>query len=465
MSVSSAASAERLATAPPHRGEAGRGWRRLAQLAVVALWAGALSLIGVTVVWGRRLQREAPEIFLGAAPLVGRNFRDGWDWRFGPAIVVAAVLAGLVVVAVGRGWLDRWRSSTVVGAAALAATAFAVTLAALDGSGGLRHGAEHESEYWAGLASFPPAGEFVRSFVERIDGYSVHVRGHPPGFVVLLMALDRIGLGSLWVAVGVSVVSVAAVVAAVLVVVRLAAGDSAMRAAAPFLVVAPYALWMVTSADAVFAGLGAVVVALLVAAGRSDGRSAVAAAIAGGLAYGVLLHMTYGAATFLLVPLLVGAPIVWRRPTGRGAIVASAVAGTAIVVAVFVAAGFWWLDGARATQREYWEGSAQFRTWTYFGLSNLAVALIALGPATLAGLTRLRDRRAWWIVGGGVAALLASHVSQYNRAEVERIWLLFYPWIAVAAVALAARRRAAATWVAVQAGSAIVLQAALVSKW
>jgi len=51
------------------------------RLAVVALYVGVASAFYVAVDWGRNLQRTAPEIFLGAAPLVGRSFRDGWDWR------------------------------------------------------------------------------------------------------------------------------------------------------------------------------------------------------------------------------------------------------------------------------------------------------------------------------------------------------------------------------------------------
>jgi hypothetical protein len=66
-----------------------------------------------------------------------------------------------------------------------------------------------------------------------------------------------------------------------------------------------------------------------------------------------------------------------------------------------------------------------------------------------------------------LAAVAASHVSQYTRGEVERIWLLFFPWLVIAAGSLAARvaRRSATAWVGLQAACAIGLQAALVSKW
>jgi hypothetical protein len=66
-----------------------------------------------------------------------------------------------------------------------------------------------------------------------------------------------------------------------------------------------------------------------------------------------------------------------------------------------------------------------------------------------------------------LAAVLVSHLSRYTKAEVERIWLVFYPWIAIAGAALIPRVRAwaGAMAIGVQATCAIVLQAALLSKW
>lgn len=173
------------------------------------------------------------------------------------------------------------------------------------------------------------------------------------------------------------------------------------------------------------------------------------------------------------ITLVVPTVVVWRR---RGAAIVPAVAGVAAVVivitAMFASLGFWWLDGARETQRQYWAGTAQFRPFGYFMIANVAVALIAIGPVGFGGLLALwRQRRsasaAWPIVIGALLALLASHASQYTRAEVERIWLLFYPWLLVAAgtPSLHARNHAAAALIAVQAGCSIVLQAVLVSKW
>jgi hypothetical protein len=446
--------------------------RRLARHAAeLVTWIVVARLIEWSVRHGRVLQRDAPEIFLGAAPLVGRNFRDGWDWRFGWSLVPAGALAVAVATAVWRDWWQRWSDRIVLATASLGAATFGVLLALLDGSDGLTYGAGHETEYLANLSIAPGGREFLRTFVERIDDYTVHQRGHPPGFVLLLKWFDAVGLDGVWPVVGLTIASTAVSVAAVLVTVRHVAGGDWMRRAAPTLMVAPWLIWMLTSADAVFTAVAAVGVAAMAIALESESRRATWAAIAGGGAFGSLMFLTYGAVTLSIVPAAVIAGFVWRADrNGRVAAarrVGLAFAAVLVVVTAFATAGFWWLDGARATKREYWDGSAQFRTFDYFGRANLAVALIALGPLTLAGLFRLRSGPMWWLVGGGLAALLVSHLSQYTRGEVERIWLLFFAWIGVAGAGLLDTRHRswAAAVVLTQAGLAIGLQAALVSKW
>ena len=97
--------------------------------------------------------------------------------------------------------------------------------------------------------------------------------------------------------------------------------------------------------------------------------------------------------------------------------------------------------------------------------------LIAVGPAALAGIIRLRQRGLWLLVAGALVAVVASTASQYSKGEVERIWLLFFPWIMLAAAPLAdpsatthgtLRLR---TWLTTQATIAILLQASLITKW
>ena len=73
----------------------------------------------------------------------------------------------------------------------------------------------------------------------------------------------------------------------------------------------------------------------------------------------------------------------------------------------------------------------------------------------------------WVVVGGRCWPLLVSHLSRYTKGEVERIWLFFYPWIAIAGAALISRLRewSGAIVSACRPRAPSLLQAALVSKW
>ncbi len=447
---------------------------------VVALYAGVASAFYVAIDWGRNLQRTAPEIFLGAAPLVGRNFRDAWDWRFGWGLIGAGLVASGIVVLARRGWFASARLRVVLAATGASAGVFSTLLALTDGRDGLFYGVEDDTEYLANLPLAPPAGDFVRNFVVDINDYSVHVRGHPPGFVVLLKMFDAVGLSGSWPVMLISLVSTMLLPIGVLIAVWAIAGESWVRRSAPFLIVAPYAIWMMTSADAFYSALGAWGVAFVALGVRRDGRGAVWLGAMGGLLLSTLLFMTYGGAVYLLVPLAI-AIAGWRmrRHSSVGAGTTSTVVGAVVmaltVTLMWFAAGFWWFDGAEATRDEYWEGTAQFRIWNYFIFANLVAALFAVGPATFVGLTRLRERRLWVLVGGALAGLMIANLSQLSKAETERIWLLFYPWLVIAGAALASRfdserlklsaNTVFAGWIALQAVCAILLQASLVSKW
>lgn len=440
-------------------------WRR-------RLIPAVLACIAVAVVWwsvvdGRAEQRTNTRLNLGAAPLVGRDELDGWVWRFGWSLAGAGLLALLIIAACRTGWWWRVRQRSVLLATSLGAMVFATLLALCDGVDGLRYGAEHNSEYLANLATAPPAGEFVRTFVEDIDRYSVHVRGHPPGFVLLLKFLDAIGLGGVWPVVALSILGTGVTAAAVLLAVRSVAGDEWMRRAAPLLIVAPYGIWMQTSGDAVFAAVGALGIAA-VAEGVARRRvHAVWLGVAAGLLFGCLLFLTYLGGTLLIVPAVLLIAALRRRDNGTWFVIIGGLAAGLAVIVAFWLCGFWWLDGVRATNEQYHLGSAQFREWSYFAIGNIGAALLALGPATVVGLGALRSRRMWLLVGGALAALLVSHMSRYTKGEVERIWLVFYPWIAIAGAALITRSRrwSGAMAVGVQASCAIILQAALLSKW
>jgi hypothetical protein len=440
------------------------------------MFATAVWLVATWVVWtsvrrGRALQRSQPAVFLGAAPLVGRNLRDGWDWRFSWALVGAGGVAAVVVAGSARGWWARLRLRWLLLTTAGMSMLFAVLLALTDGTDGLLYSVTHKTEYLVNVPVTPSGLDYLRSFVHlvKVNHYSVHVRGHPPGFLGLLKVLDWIGIGGAWTTAALSVLATGTLAIAVLIVVRVMAGRAWVDRVAPFLVVAPYLIWMVTSADAVYAALGALGTAALAAGATRRRWQSAALGVTGGLLLGAMLFGTYLAAVFLLVPaaVLAGVSVLRRRVPLAAAL--GAIGGALVVTLAFRAGGFWWLDGLHQTQVEYHEGTAQFRAWSYFNIGNIGAALIAIGPAVLTGLCGLRDRRVWIAAGAGIAAITVSHLSKYTKGEVERIWLLFYPWLTVAAGALfvgrTERRRTGAMWVGVHASTAIVLQAALVSKW
>ena len=138
------------------------------------------------------------------------------------------------------------------------------------------------------------------------------------------------------------------------------------------------------------------------------------------------------------------------------------------VLAAAAAAGFSWFDGLAATRAAYWSGVGAERPGRYLTLvGNPGALALATGPAVAAGLAPApvggpRRARAWrpaLLPAAAAAAVLVADVSQLSRGEVERIWLPFVPWLALAAPG---SRRG---WLAAQVAVALALQACLASPW
>ncbi len=395
------------------------------------------------------------DLSLGAPPFIGH-----YDVRLGARALlplsVAVVLVAVAPVGIER---LRWRPLLLAGWAASAA--FGVSLAAAGGRGAITAPLDGRYEYRAvlGEISDDGVGRFVRRFVDRLPDYPTHVRGHPVGAPLVFWAQERVGLhGSGWSAALVILVGTSTVVSAA-VVVRLVAGEGVARRSLPFLVVTPALVWIVTSADALFAGVIAAAVALLALASVRRDRWGDAEAVVGGVAVGLALHLTYGAA-LLLLPAVVVPAVGFRRvrPLVLGAV------GAGLVTGAFTAAGFWWVDGLAATRVEYAAGAGGVRPYGYFAvLANPAAFAVVLGPAVLVALVRLRDRRVWLVVGGALLAVVLADVSGMSKGEVERIWLPALPWLAVAAAALPWSRQR--VWLAAQAGVALAVQVVLESPW
>ena len=137
-------------------------------------------------------------------------------------------------------------------------------------------------EYLQVIGRFDDIGAALRGFTGHIllgrpDNWPAHVAGHPPGATLTFVLLDRIGLGGgAWAGVWCIVLGGSAVAAA-LIAVRALADERLARRAAPFLVLAPMAVWTGASADGYFAAVAAWSVALLALAATRT-----APALAGG---------------------------------------------------------------------------------------------------------------------------------------------------------------------------------------
>ena len=401
---------------------------------------------------GRGLVVDGAHLRLPFPPLdASLDWRPGWRLVWSISVGIAAIVWG-PRFARACSWRLLLVGSTALGAA------WAVSLALLDGANGLVGSVTLKNEYLLGVDRVGSPLAFLGGFVDHLAEFRVHVQGHPPGYLLLLWALDRVGLGSPSVVATMEIVVGALAIPAVLVAVREVAGSRAARASAPFVAVAPLAIWVATSADAFYAGVGAWAAALVVVAtGRND-RRGIVTALVGGVMFGVTAFLSYGLVLLALIPAVVAMN---RRRLGPLVVAA---AGASTVFAVFAVAGFWWFDGLAATRTQYYAGVASRRPYLEFLLLNLACFAIVLGPALAVALARLRERRVWLLVGAALAAVAVAGISGMSKGEVERIWLPFAVWVLPAAAALGLGRRPS-RWLAVQVVFTIGLQALVRSPW
>lgn len=422
-----------------------------ATIAVLTAWTSVIVIAHVLL---ERLQASGANIRIDAAPLFGV-----FDFR--PSVLLAPAVAGGAAVTVAGPRIARragWK--TLVLTAMMAAAAWAVSLALVDGWHGLNGPLEFRAEYLADVPRVGSPGLFLSTFVDHIRDYGVHVQGHPPGMLLLFWCLDRIGLGgSGWAAV-LCIGGGVAAVPAVLVTVREVAGEVWARRAAPFVAVAPAAIWIATTADAFYAGVAAWAVALLVLATSRRGIRSSGCALAGGVLFGITAFLSYGLVLLAVVPALV----VWRRR--RTELLVIAVAGALAVSLGFLAAGFSWIEGLAATRNRYFAGVGSRRPYIDFLVANAAAFGIVLGPAIVVALARLRDRRLLLLVGAGLLALGLAMISGMSKGEVERIWLPFAVWLLPAGAVLAVGRdRVTSGWLGVQIATTIAVTTLVKTPW
>jgi methylthioxylose transferase len=436
----------------------GLAWRR----ASIATWAG---LIALAFGLGAVLRRA------GALPVDGLPpLHASPRLVVGPLLPAAAVaLIGVAVLPVAARRLP-WRPLLAV--AWLGSAGWAMVLALPDG---LARPLTTPTEYLAGLPAMgdDPLG-WLRGFTRHMQLYPTHVKGHPPLPMLILWTIDRAGLtGAGWAA-ALVIGAGSSATAAIAVTVRVLAGADVARRAVPFLVLAPTALWVATSVDALFLGVAAWGVALVAigAAGtrsspgspprpspgspsrspsrpspgspsrssshppsRPSSRSSwglftgsLASSFAGGLLLGSLPYLSYGLLPIFALPLAV---LVLTRPA-RPVLIALA-AGLLIVPVAFTIAGFSWWEGVVGTHAA-WAANpgSRLRPYAYFLLGDLAVLALLIGPATAQALPSAVGRAAA-VLRRGRGRWFAHGADRHAPAGDPHPGAL--GWLAVAALA------------------------------
>ena len=424
--------------------------RSHARLAL-AVWAG---LIVLAVVWGGWLVHAHYRLDL-AAPPFWSPYRPHVTTRLVPAVVVAlAVIRFGPSIAASQPW------RRVLAIVAAASASWAVALAYIDGGGALTDPVSpRRNDYLQTARSISSLHTFLSGFVDRIATYNQHTMGHPPGMVVFEWVLDHAGLatGRWSAAIVVAAGAMSGVMA--LIALRAVAGEPAARTAAPFVVLLPAAItW--STADAFFAGVSAAAVACVVVAIARPSRKADALAVCGGVLFGITAFLSYGLVLLGVIPATIA--MAYRR--GRPLLLAAF--GAIPVFIAFASLGFWWPAGFLATRHQYWSGVAIHRPYSYFLFADLAVLAAITGPAAAVAFARLRDRAVWLLVAAALAVVVLADISGMSKAEVERIWLPFVPWLMLATAAFATEGRPAVRrWLGVQAASSLILAVTIWSQW
>ncbi|WP_410016877.1 hypothetical protein [Streptomyces sp. PU10] len=430
--------------------------------------AAAALLVTAAVLVGRYVYTY-DDLIVGWPPLLGR-----WGPHLGPS-TPAAVLVAVAVVACGPAVAARLPWRALLPAAWGASLAWIWSLALIDGwQTGVAGRLTTRHEYLTVIGRWHDIPATLRDFTGHIlihspDNWPAHVAGHPPAATLTFVLLDRIGLGGGgWAGVWCITVGASGCVA-VLMTVRALAGERLARRAAPFLVLAPAAVWLGTSADAYFAAVAAWAVALLALAvtRRSAGWAA-----GSGLLFGLTCYLSYGLTLFAVVAaavLLLGRRGVRERPV----LFLPLLAGAAVVPVAFTAMGFDWWEAYRLLVTRYYEGAAGVRPYGYWVWANLACTVLITGLATAAGLRRTgavlvrrgdsgaQELRLAFLVAAGLLALLAADLSGMSKAETERIWLPFALWLLPSCAFLSHPR----AWLAAQAVLALLLNHLLATGW
>ena len=400
----------------------------------------------------------------GTAPILG-VWLPHRNWA-----TLCAIVLALAVVAWGPTCARRlpWRPLVLV--AWLVATAWTVSLTLIDG---VRRGWVGRMNGTGGyLAQLPHGGgvhALVHGFAAHIpensaQPWDISIAGNPPGALLTFFGLDQVGLGGPWWASALCVVVGASSAAAVLMAVRALGDEDLARRAAPFVALAPLAVWVGVSSDGYYAGVAAWGLALLaVAAGRATAHP-VPVGFGAGLLLGWSVYLDYGLILLAIPAVAIAVAARNWRP------VLAASAGALVVAATFSGLGFWWPHGLSLLRQRYWAGIAAARPFDYWVWGDLVALTCAIGIPAAVGLRRAFDRAALARRSGlhvllvsFVAVVLCADLSGLSKAETERIWLPFAVWLVAAPALLPTRCHRLS--LAAQAAGAVVINSLVLTNW
>ena len=439
----------------------------LAVLLVVAAFVVPHLDLGIVTPLINSTERQI-RAFADTAPIFGWwKAHVGWG-------TIPAILIGIAAVLAGHSVAARLPWRTLPWAVWATSCAWAFSLAMIDGwQKGFAGRLTARHEYLRQVRSVDDIPEAVRTFSDRIvdfqpDSWITHVSGHPPGALLTFVWLDRIGLGGgAWAGTLCLLVGSSAA-AAIVVAVRALSDESTARLAAPFVAVAPTAIWIAVSADGYFAGVAAWGIALLAMAARGAVRLPVLAGCGAGLLLGWAIFLNYGLGLMAIPAVAVLIAAKDLRSALRALLPAVGVA--LLIVGAFALAGFWWFDGYLAVQERYWQGIALRRPFQYWSWANLASVVCAVGLGTVAGVSRAFDLAALrrrsglhLVVLGALLAIVAADLSMLSKAETERIWLPFMVWLTAAGALLSPRSRR--WWLALNVIGALLLNHFILTNW
>ena len=450
---------------------------RIGRRELVALTIGVVLLVAAFVVPHLDLGIVTPLInstperirdFAQTAPLFGWwEAHVGWGTIGALAIGAAAVLWGPTLA-------GRLRWPALLAAAWATSALWAFSLAMVDGwERGFAGRLTARHEYLRQVPDITDIPEALRTFSSRIldfqpDSWITHVSGHPPGALLTFVWMDRIGLGGgAWAGL-LCLLAGSSAAAAILLALRAVADETVARRAAPFVAVAPTAIWIAVSADGYFAGVAAWGIALLALAvhGSTPWQPAAGAAAGLLLGWGIFLNYGLGLMAVPAVAVLVTAPN-WRAALRT---LLPAILAALAVVAVFYSAGFWWFDGYVLVQERYWQGIANDRPFQYWGWANFASTVCAIGLGSVAGLGRVLDITALRgrsgvhvLLTGALLSIVLADLSMLSKAETERIWLPFTVWLTAAAALLPVRSHR--WWLALNIIGALAVNHLILTNW